>query len=124
MRYAVLVLGILGGVIDGALGAKWISDYKQYRATVESLESMGADLSQLESLVQAGYALVLAFVLGLAGGVLALRRQGRLAGGLMLAGPVLAAMFAPQSLVFSSLLIVGGLLAFTIKSGPRAAAAG
>ena len=123
MRYAVLVLGILGGVIVGALGAKWISDYNQYRATVESLQSAGADLSRLERLVRAGYALLLAFVLGLAGGVLALKRQARLAGGLMLAGPAIAAVFAPQSLVFSSLLIVGGLLAFRIKPGPQAAAA-
>ena len=33
----------------------------------------------------------------------------------MLAGPLLAAVYAPQSLVFSSLLVIGGLLAFTIK---------
>ena len=34
MRYAVLSLGICGGLIAAALGMKWISDYNQAQAAV------------------------------------------------------------------------------------------
>lgn len=122
MRYAVLALGILGGLAAAALGAKWIADYNKYQATVENLQSLGADLSQLTGLVRAGYALVLSLVLGLAGGILAFRRKGRLAAALMLAGPVIAGIFVPRSLAFTSLLIIGGLLALAIKPSPQARA--
>ena len=52
-----------------------------------------------------------------------LKGNGKLGGGLMLVAPVIAAMLAPQSLIGSFLLILGGGLAFLVKPKIASAAA-
>ena len=74
MRWIVLVLGVLGGLLAAALGITWISDYNRLQATVRELSSAGADLSALSGLVRAAYVLLVGAVLGLAGGLALLVR--------------------------------------------------
>jgi hypothetical protein len=122
MRYVVLALGVLGALLAAALGIKWIGDYNAVKGAMDEVAQAGGDLTELTSLVRAAYVLLAAALLGVAGGVLALRGQGRPAAGLMLVGPVLAAILAPSSLVGSFLLVVAGGMALLVK--PPAPAAG
>ncbi|OFW06361.1 MAG: hypothetical protein A3H96_22270 [Acidobacteria bacterium RIFCSPLOWO2_02_FULL_67_36] len=122
MRWIVLVLGVLGGLLAAALGITWISDYNRLQATVRELSSAGADLSALSGLVRAAYVLLVGAVLGLAGGAVALRGQGRLAAGLLLVCPIVAAVMTPKSLVGSFLLILAGGLALLVRPPVQPAA--
>ena len=123
MRIAVLVLGILGGLLGGLLGMNWIAEYNEAQGMVAELEAAGADLSEIESLMRAAYVLLAGVVLGIAGGVMAFKGNGKMAGGLMLATPIIAAVMAPASLMGSFLLIIGGGLAFLVKPAADAAEA-
>ena len=115
MRIAALILGILGGIIAAALGIVWLSDYYELEKTVGMARALGADTAELDRLVYAAYLLLASFALGIAGGILALKHKGRVAAALMMLGPIAAGVLAPKSLVFSFLLLIGGLLAFFVK---------
>lgn len=129
MRFVALILGILGGLAAGALGLIWIRDYNSMRGLIESTttlgQTVGADMTQqladLQRLVTAAYILLGSLVLGIVGGILAMRGKGRLAALLMLIGAVAPAIFAPQALVFTCLLLIGALVSFFVK--PKAMAA-
>lgn len=111
MRIVVFILAILGGLAAAALGAVWLAD----AAVVEELQ-LGEEAGvALGSIVTAGWLLLLALALGIAGGVLALLRKGKIAAGVLLTAAVAPAIFEPKSLVFSCLLVVAGLLAFAVK---------
>ncbi|MCH9684484.1 MAG: hypothetical protein K0V04_23820 [Deltaproteobacteria bacterium] len=113
MHIAGLILGILGGLAAGALGMTWLSD-------VSSVDPEVAALADLSGITTAGYLLILALVLGITGGVLALRRKGRWAAALMIPAAVAPAIVEPSALVFTFLLLIGGLLSLGAK--PRAPA--
>ena len=111
MRIVVFILAILGGLAAAALGAVWLAD----AAAVEQLQ-LGEEAGvALEGIVTAGYLLLLALALAIAGGVLALLRKGKFAAGVLISAAVAPAIFEPKSLVFSFLLVVAGLLAFAVK---------
>jgi hypothetical protein len=129
MRFVVLAVGVLGGVVAAALGMNWIAQYndlqrlmarEDIQQVVQSTD-MTAQVAAATSLMRASYVLLAGLVLGIAGGVMAVRRQGRLAAGLMIAAPVIAAVMAPTSLVASALLLIGGALALLVKA-PAASA--
>lgn len=120
MRIAAFVLGILGGLLAAFLGIKWLGDASELSQTIESLRNSGADTSQIDSMVRGGYCLLLALVLGIAGGLLTLKDKGKLGGALMIFGAVLPAFFAGgKVLVFTFFLLLGGLFALMAK--PRRA---
>ena len=129
MRYLVLTLGIIGGLVAAALGMNWIGQYNDLQALmarpdVAAVVEGGALQSQVAgatALMRASYVLVAGLLLGIGGAVMAVRHQGRVAAGLLLAAPVVAAALAPKTLVASCLLVLGGVLALTIK--PSAASA-
>lgn len=108
MRIAGLILGILGGLSAGLLGAVWISD-------VNSVDPEMAALVDMSGMLTAGYLLVLALVLGISGGVLALRGKGRWAAGLMIPAAVAPAFLQPSALVFTFLLLLAGILSIWAK---------
>jgi hypothetical protein len=120
MRIAAVVLGILGGLLAAALGIKWLGDANQMSQTIEAIRQAGGDTSQLDSLIRGGYCLIGALGLGIVGAVLTLKDKGKLAGVLMLLGALLPVAFAgAKVLVFTFLLLLGGLFALLAK--PKAA---
>jgi hypothetical protein len=124
MRYLVLTLGILGGLVAAALGMNWIGQYNDLQdlisrpdmAEVVAAADMQNQIAKTTSLMRASYVLIAGLFLGIAGGVMGMRRSGKIAGSLMLAAPVVAAVMAPTTLVASFLLIIGGALAFRLKA--------
>ena len=115
MRIAALIMGILGGLASGMLGMKWISDYNDAKALIESIGSMGVDMGEINAMHTAGFILLAGLVAGIAGGILAFVGKGKLGAPLLLAFAILPAFFAAKSLVFTFLLIIAAVLAFMAK---------
>lgn len=111
MRKAALILGILGGIVAGGLGMKWLGDIgglsEQQKMTVQ-LMGQGEDL---QAMGVAGLLLIGSLVAGIAGGILAHRGRLQAAGILMLIAGVAPLFFAKQAVLFTSLLIAGGVVA-------------
>ena len=123
MRIAGLVLGILGGLAAGLLGMKWLSDASANQATVELARSMGV-ASDIDKIVTAAYILLGSAVLGIVGGVMAFKGKGKIAALLMLIGAIAPAILAPQALVFTFILLIGGIISFFAKPAADARATG
>ncbi len=119
MRIAAFILAILGGLAAAALGMTWLSDAAELKEQIAVAEAAGVSVG---SIVTAGWLLVLALGLGIAGGVLSLMRKGRIAAPVLIVAAVAPAVFEPKSLVFSFLLIIAGLLA--LGATPKPAMAG
>lgn len=120
MRILGLILGILGGLIAGFLGMKWMGDADSLKASIEAARKLGANMADLDKMVTASYILIGAMVAGIVGGILAMMGKGKIAALLMLAGAILPAIWAPKSLVFTCILLLGGIVSFFAK--PRQAA--
>lgn len=76
---------------------------------------MQTQLAAATALMRTAYVLVAGFFLGIGGGVMAVRHHGRVAAGLMLAAPAVAAVLVPKTLIASFLLVLGGVLALMVK---------
>jgi hypothetical protein len=123
MRIVGLLLGILGGLLAGFLGMKWLSDAHQMREMIQLAKDLGVDMRELDKLVVAAYVLIATMLMGIAGGVLAFKGKGRIAALLMLVGALLPVVFAPKVLAFTFLLLVGGALSMMARPKERAATA-
>ncbi len=121
MRIAALILGILGGLASAALGVKWLSDLEAAQGLLVAVRALGGDTSELNQLKYGAYALLAVLPLCIAGGVLALRGNGKVGGALMLVSVVAPAIIKTETLCFTSLAIIGGVLALFSK--PKEAAA-
>ena len=126
MRTAVLVLGLLAATATSVLAIVWLTQYSDQRAElepylplIEQHERLAASFEIVESRVQAGYALIASAFLALTGIILAALRRWRLAAVPMIIGGVIPGFFAPQALIFSSLLLIAGALALTIRDTCR-----
>jgi hypothetical protein len=122
MRILGLILGILGGLAAGWLGMKWMGDANSLKTSIDAARKMGVNMAELEKLITAGYILIGSMVAGIVGGILAVMGKGKIASLLMLAGAIVPAIWAPKSLVFTCLLLIGGIVSFFAK--PRETAAG
>lgn len=120
MRILGLILGILGGLAAGFLGMKWMGDANSLKASIEAARKLGANMAELDKMATASYMLIGAMVAGIVGGILAMMGKGKIAALLMLAGAIVPAIWAPKSLIFTFLLVIGGIVCFFVK--PRAAA--
>ena len=120
MRITAVILGILGGLMAAFLGIKWLSDANEMREMIQAIQSAGGDTSEIDSIVNGGYCLIAALVFGIAGAVAVLKDKGKVAGALMLVGALLPAVFAPKALVFTFLLLLGGIFAFLAQPKTRA----
>ncbi|HKS42514.1 MAG TPA: hypothetical protein VJX74_18015 [Blastocatellia bacterium] len=124
MRIAGLVLGILGGLAAGFLGMKWLSDANSMKELVGAARNLGVDMTELDKTITAAYILLGSAVLGIVGGVMAFKGKGKIAGLLMLIGAIAPAIFAPKALVFTCILLIGGIVSFFAKPAADARATG
>lgn len=106
MRTATLILGVLGGLVAGALGMKWLNDVGQLN---DLQRAMGGE--QLQSMGIAGLLMLVSLVAGIAGGIFSFKRKFALGGVLMLLGGIIPLFYAKQAILFLSLLIAGGVVA-------------
>lgn len=120
MRILGLILGILGGLLAGCLGWKWLDDANHVKAMIDLARNSGANMAVLDKTVTAAYMLIGGMGAGIVGGILAMMGKGKIAALLMLAGAIVPAIWAPKSLAFTFLLVIGGIVCFFVK--PRAAA--
>jgi hypothetical protein len=122
MRILGLILGILGGLLAGCLGWKWLDDANHVKAMMDVARSAGANMAELDKTVMAGRMLIGSMAAGIVGGILAMMGKGKIAALLMLAGAIVPAIWAPKSLIFTFLLIIGGIVCFFVKSRQAAGA--
>jgi hypothetical protein len=115
MRIVALLLGITGALLSGLLGVKWLSDAADARAAIEAARALGADTTELDSVVRAAYGLLGSVVLGVVGGVLALLRKGKAAAGLLALGVLVPAAFSLKTLLTTFFLGMGALFALGAK---------
>ena len=118
MKPAIVILAVLGALAAGGLGAKWMAEFGELgeleRQAVAA--QMAAQGGSLDSFITASFILLVGFFAALAGGFLSFKDKFALAGGLLLGAGVLPVLFAPQSLIFTALLIASGILAFVAHS--------
>lgn len=115
MRIAGLALGVIGGLLAGVLGLTWIRDASRMRELVEAARSLGVDTGEVDKLVIAAYILLAAMVVGIVAGVLAFKGKGKAAAVLMIVAAIAPALFAPKALVFTFILLLGGMLSFAAR---------
>jgi hypothetical protein len=128
MRYAVLVLGLLG-----ALGSAYLSHYLfDFLANPDPETKLSLDLArelakdetgkreltepekEFNKLEKTAYCLLAGIPLAIAAGLVALMRQGLIASLLMFFAAAVPAIFNLRSLIFTSPLLLGGLLALFV----------
>ena len=112
MRIAAFILAILGGLAAAALGMTWLSDLAEYSEQLELAEQAGFSVTSLRI---SSYLLLTGLLTGIAGGVLALQRKGKVAAAVLIASAAAPAALEPKALVFTFLLLVAGLLALGAK---------
>jgi hypothetical protein len=115
MRILGLILGILGGLLAGCLGWKWLDDANHMKAMIDVARSAGVSMAELDKTVTAGRMLIGSMGAGIVGGILAMMGKGKIAALLMLAGVIVPAIWAPKSLVFTFLLLIGAIVCFFVK---------
>lgn len=108
MRITVLILGVVGGLIAGALGAKWLSDFGQLN---DMQRAIGG--AELQAMGTAGLLLLGACIMGIVGGIAAFKNKYALGAGLMLGGAIVPLLYASQAIIFVLPLLAGGAVAAT-----------
>jgi len=119
MKVSAISLGILGALAAGALGAKWISDARSVQDKIDLVQSLGGDVSEINSLKVCAYVLLGSLVLGIAASVMLFRNKPRHAAILMVCAGALPCVFAMKALVFTWLLIAGAALSYRVKPKPQ-----
>ena len=115
MRIVGLTLGIIGGLLAGMLGMIWMRDASRMRELVDAARNLGVDTGEVDKLIIAAYILLAVMVVGIVAGVLAFKGKGKIAAPLMILGALAPVVFAPKALVFTFILLLGGLLSFAAK---------
>jgi hypothetical protein len=118
MRIAVLILGILGGLVNGALGIKNLMDAHDNAAALALAKSVGM-ASEVNSAMTMAYLLTAGLVAGIIGGVLGFKGN-KIGGPILILFGILPGIFATGDartgcFVFGSLLVLGGILGLLVK---------
>ena len=110
-----MILGVIGGIIAGGLGIKWLSDANEMKGLIDLAREAGADTGEIDRLVIAAYLLIAAMVIGIVGGILTFKGNGKIAGALMIIGAIAPVILAPKALVFTCILLAGGIVSLMAK---------
>jgi hypothetical protein len=102
---------------------KWMGDADSLKTSIEAARKLGANMAELDKMATASYMLIGAMVAGAVGGILAMMGKGKIAALLMLAGAIVPAIWAPKSLIFTFLLLIGGIVSFFVKPRQTAGSA-
>ncbi len=124
MRWVILGLALLGALLAGGIGAKWLGDADDNAATIKKLQeyqqglqskgtstaALDKQMSGLNNVIRSGYLLVIGCLasIGAAVAVGMNKIKSMVAGSIWLASALIPAFFEPKSLVFSFLLIIAG----------------
>lgn len=117
MRTAVLVLAIIGALAGAALSIKWLGDANKNKDTIAFARKMGADLSSLQSVVHGAYVLLAGSVMAIVGGVLAMRRKGKIAAAVLALAVIVPAALTPKTLLATFFIAIAAILATLVKPG-------
>ncbi len=120
MKIASMIIGILGAVLGIILGITWMSDYFSMQQQINAAGAIAKSLSN--SLLQAQMAelsklYIASFVLTI-GGVIAvvatimINKLKEKTAYVLIAVPVIAAILAPKSLVFTFLMPIAAIMVF------------
>ena len=130
MKIAVIVVVILGALASFTLGVTWLSDFNDYKTEIAAVNEMSAEtssdpeflkaLQEVETLRNCAYALIACGIIALVA-VFLMRKIGKIAAVILLATGIVPGIFSPMSLLFTSLLVIGGILAFFVKPKVQAA---
>lgn len=121
MKKAVIIIVILGVIANLFLGIKWISDYNDYKSQIEAFEELASDpdiaaaLKEVEATKNASYALIACGVVALVAVFLAKKIGPKIAGIIIVLSGVIPGILASGAFLFTSVLILGGILALVLK---------
>lgn len=130
MKIAVTIIVILGALASFILGVTWLSDFNDYKTEMAAVNEMSTEinsdpeiskaLQEVETLRNCAYALIACAIIALVT-VFLIGKIGKIAAVIILAAGIVPAFFSPMSLLFTSLLVIGGILAFFVKPKVQAA---
>lgn len=135
MRYAVLILALLGVAATGYFGFVWYQDVQEHGKITELGGVLSGKGPEVKAMVDnrrlAAYGLMGAAVLGLVGGILAFLRTKYIPALLLILPAGAPAYFSTKALpkdlmrvgILCSPLLLAGLLSFLIRSKPKTAGA-
>ena len=125
MRMTCLILAIIGALCCGVLGYIWLTDYYDLKEAVAAgLAEYTESKAEFEKVGIAAYLLLVAAVLGIAGGVMVFKDKCKIAAAALLAGGVLPAVFAPPSLMTGGILILAAPFGFFARPKAPGVSAG
>lgn len=114
-----------------SIGIKWISDYNELKKGIVAAEElakktgkdMSSEFAEVKKMRIASFLLLILGITGIASGFLMGKLGSKVAGIIMIASAAIPAIFEPKALIFTFLLIIGGILALIMKpkAGDQAA---
>ncbi len=122
MRVAITILVIISVLASVGLGVKWISDFNDYKDQIEEASSTADDLgidikdelSQVEKLKTAAYALIAVGILSLIA-VIFIGKLKKISAIIFLLSAIVPAIFSPVTLIATFLFVISAILAFIYK---------
>ena len=135
MRITAIILVIIGALLSVGLGAKWLSDYNQYKDQIKAAAQISSSLSAdkdtaaaskevddsikaVDKLRLCGIFLIICGILSVVAVFLPSRFKKISAAALAVLG-IIPAVFSPVALVTTGFIILGGI--FLFFSRPKAA---
>ena len=135
MRITAIILVIIGALLSIGLGAKWLSDYNEYKDQIKAAAQISSDLSAdkdtasaskevddsikaVEKLRWCGIFLIVCGILSI-GAVFAPQKFRKIFSAAIAVLGIIPAFFSPVALVVTGFLILGGVFNFFAK--PKAA---
>lgn len=119
MKVATIILVVLGILASVLFGIFWVTDYNDSKESISALEDMGAGDSSIIELAKDRNNCAMALFICSAVSLLTVFLMGKLkkiSALIFLLSAIVPAIILPESLIFTFLFIIGGILAFFVKN--------